>query len=61
VIRDHHVLPDRHQHDRGLKAADARILDLMHSINATGAQVFFKVQLPSALPFIFAGFRIARR
>lgn len=44
---------------RGLKSADARILDLMHSINATGPQVFFKVQLPSALPFIFAGFRIA--
>jgi ABC-type nitrate/sulfonate/bicarbonate transport system permease component len=44
---------------RGLKSADERILDLMRSINATGTQVFFKVQLPSALPFIFAGFRIA--
>ncbi|HEY8359697.1 MAG TPA: ABC transporter permease [Ramlibacter sp.] len=44
---------------RGLKAADPRILDLMHSINATRRQVFFKVQLPSALPFIFAGFKIA--
>ena len=44
---------------RGLKAADPRILDLMHSINATASQVFFKVQLPSALPFVFAGFRIA--
>ena len=44
---------------RGLKSADPRILDLMHSINATAAEVFFKVQLPSALPFVFAGFRIA--
>ena len=44
---------------RGLKSADPRILDLMHSINATTPQVFLKVQLPSALPFIFAGFRIA--
>ena len=44
---------------RGLKAADTRILDLMHSINATRREVFFKVQLPSALPFIFAGFKIA--
>lgn len=44
---------------RGLKAADARILDLMHSINATRWEVFSKVQLPSALPFIFAGFKIA--
>ena len=44
---------------RGLKAADTRILDLMHSINATRRQVFLKVQLPSALAFIFAGFKIA--
>jgi ABC-type nitrate/sulfonate/bicarbonate transport system permease component len=44
---------------RGLKAADPRILDLMYSINATRRQVFLKVQLPSALPFIFAGFKIA--
>jgi ABC-type nitrate/sulfonate/bicarbonate transport system permease component len=44
---------------RGLKAADARILDLMHSINATRRQVLLKVQLPTALPFIFAGFKIA--
>lgn len=44
---------------RGLKAADRRILDFMHSINATRREVFFKVQLPSALPYIFAGFKIA--
>jgi ABC-type nitrate/sulfonate/bicarbonate transport system permease component len=44
---------------RGLKAADPRILDLMHSVNATRRQIFLKVQLPSALPFIFAGFKIA--
>ena len=44
---------------RGLKSADRRILDFMHSINATRSEVFFKVQLPSALPYIFAGFKIA--
>jgi len=44
---------------RGLKAADARVLDFMRSINATRWQVFAKVQFPSALPFIFAAFRIA--
>ena len=44
---------------RGLKAADRRILDFMRSINATRREVFFKVQLPSALPYIFAGFKIA--
>ncbi len=44
---------------RGLKSADPRILDFMHSINATGWQVFSKVQFPSALPYIFAAFKIA--
>lgn len=44
---------------RGLKSADYRILDFMHSINATRREIFLKVQLPSALPFIFAGFKIA--
>ena len=44
---------------RGLKSADHRILDFMHSINATRSEVFFKVQLPTALPYIFAGFKIA--
>lgn len=44
---------------RGLKSADRRILDFMHSINATRREIFFKVQLPSALPYIFAGFKIA--
>jgi ABC-type nitrate/sulfonate/bicarbonate transport system permease component len=44
---------------RGLRSADRRIIEFMHSINATGWKIFYKVQLPSALPFIFAGFKIA--
>jgi NitT/TauT family transport system permease protein len=44
---------------RGLKAADRRAIEFMHSVNATSWQIFYKVQLPSALPFIFAGFKIA--
>ncbi|MBM3524049.1 MAG: ABC transporter permease [Alphaproteobacteria bacterium] len=44
---------------RGLKSADRRILDFMRSINATRREVFFKVQLPTAVPYIFAGFKIA--
>lgn len=44
---------------RGLKSADPRVLDFMHSINATRWQVFRKVQFPSALPYIFAAFKIA--
>ncbi len=44
---------------RGFKSADTRVLDFMRSINATRWQVFSKVQFRSALPFIFAAFRIA--
>lgn len=44
---------------RGLKSADPRALDFMRSINATRWQVFAKVQFPTALPYIFAAFRIA--
>ena len=44
---------------RGLKATDRRIIEFMHSINATRPEILFKLQLPSALPFIFAGFKIA--
>ena len=44
---------------RGLKSADPRALDFMRSINATRWQVFSKVQFPTALPYIFAAFRIA--
>jgi NitT/TauT family transport system permease protein len=44
---------------RGLKATDRRIFEFMRSINATGWEILTKVQLPSALPFIFASFKIA--
>lgn len=44
---------------RGLKSADPRIMDFVHSINATRWEVFSKVQFPSALPYIFAAFKIA--
>jgi ABC-type nitrate/sulfonate/bicarbonate transport system permease component len=44
---------------RGLKATDRRIIEFMRSINATRPEILLKVQLPSALPFIFASFKIA--
>lgn len=44
---------------QGLKSADPRLMDFMHSINATRWEIFSKVQFPSALPYIFAGFKIA--
>ena len=44
---------------RGLKSADRQVLEFMRSINAGRRQTLWKVQLPSALPFIFASFKIA--
>jgi ABC-type nitrate/sulfonate/bicarbonate transport system permease component len=44
---------------RGLKATDHRIIEFMRSINATRLEILLKVQFPSALPFIFASFKIA--
>jgi ABC-type nitrate/sulfonate/bicarbonate transport system permease component len=44
---------------RGLKSADRRVIEFMRSINATPWAILVKVQLPSALPFIFASFKIA--
>jgi len=44
---------------RGLKSTDRRVIEFMRSINATGWAILVKVQLPSALPFIFASFKIA--
>jgi NitT/TauT family transport system permease protein len=43
---------------RGLNAADADALALMRSYAATEWQVFRKLRLPSALPFIFNAFKI---
>lgn len=44
---------------RGLKSADRRVLEFMRSINAKRRHVLLKVQIPTALPFMFAGFKIA--
>jgi ABC-type nitrate/sulfonate/bicarbonate transport system permease component len=44
---------------RGLKAADPLMHELMRSLNANRWEVFSKVQFPSAIPYMFAGFRIA--
>ena len=44
---------------RGLNSADHRVREFMHSINATAVQLFWKVELPSALPYMFASFKIA--
>jgi len=43
----------------GFHAVDRQMLDLMRSLVATPSEVFLKVKLPHALPFIFAGLEVA--
>jgi NitT/TauT family transport system permease protein len=42
----------------GMRAVDPRMLDLMHSVNASRWQVFTKVEFPNAGPYIFAGLKV---
>lgn len=44
---------------KGLKSADYRIHELMRSIDATPWQTAKLIEFPSALPFIFAAFKIS--
>jgi NitT/TauT family transport system permease protein len=43
----------------GMRAVDPRMLDLMHSVNASRWQIFTKVEFPNAAPYIFAGLKVA--
>lgn len=43
----------------GLAAADASMKNYMRMIGASRGQLLFKLELPSALPFLFAGFKIS--
>lgn len=43
----------------GVKATDPELLDLMRSLSASGRQIFFKVRLPSSLPYLFASLKVA--
>jgi NitT/TauT family transport system permease protein len=42
----------------GLKAASPEKIDLMRALCASRTKIFFMVQLPEALPYIFAGLNI---
>ena len=44
---------------KGLRAPDAMQLDLMRSWNASAAQVFWRLRLPSAMPYLFASLKVA--
>lgn len=43
----------------GMRATPAGLLELARSLRASPLQVFLKVQFPAALPFIFAGAKVA--
>jgi len=43
----------------GMRATPAGLLELARSLRASPMQIFFKVQFPAALPFIFAGAKVA--
>jgi NitT/TauT family transport system permease protein len=43
----------------GFKAVDTERIELMRSLGANAWQTFWKVRLPSALPYIFAGLDMA--
>jgi NitT/TauT family transport system permease protein len=44
---------------RGLQSADPAAVELMESYAAREWSVFWKLRVPSALPFLFAAFRIS--
>ena len=43
----------------GLRATPVEYLDLATSVRASPSQVFFKIKLPAALPFILSGSKVA--
>jgi len=43
---------------RGLHEVDPELLDLIHSLKGSRWQLFKKVQLPSALPYVFSGMKV---
>lgn len=42
----------------GLKSIDPRVYELMRLLNASKTQIFFKLRLPSAMPFLFSSLKI---
>ena len=44
---------------KGLRTPDAMQLDQMRSWSASNAQVFWRLRLPSSLPYLFASLKVA--
>ena len=43
----------------GLKSVDRDMVNLMRTLGASRWQIFFKAQLPTSLPYLFSGVRVA--
>jgi NitT/TauT family transport system permease protein len=43
---------------RGLREIEPELLDLVHALKGSRWQVFTKIQLPGALPYIFSGMKV---
>jgi NitT/TauT family transport system permease protein len=52
------VFPVTINTEAGLRTTSDRLIEMLRSFGATRRQIFFKVSLPSALPFILAGLKI---
>jgi NitT/TauT family transport system permease protein len=44
--------------EAGLRTTSERLIEMLRSFGASSQQIFFKVSLPSALPFILAGLKL---
>jgi NitT/TauT family transport system permease protein len=44
--------------EAGLRTTSLRLIEMLRSFGATPRQIFFKVSLPSAVPFILAGLKL---
>ena len=44
---------------RGLRAVDPRAIELFRSYAATRRQILWQLRLPTSVPYLFAGFRVA--
>lgn len=44
---------------RGLREIEPDLIDLVRSLKGTRWQIFTKIQLPGALPYLFSGMKVA--
>ncbi len=44
---------------KGLKSTDPQMVKLMKSLSAHPFQIFIKLKVPSSMPYLFAGFKVA--